>query len=129
MINNEQNNEQNNDKKINILKDFEKITKERKIKTVIKRNGKKEEFVVEHIFQRMLLLKTGFSDHISVELIVGKILKGIYDGIETCKIDSLAAETCAYLSQQDPEYSMFATRIAVENLHKTINKDFAANLQ
>ena len=49
-------------------------------------------------------------------------MPGFYNGITTAQIDTLAAETCAYMSQKHPDFSTLAARIAVSNLHKTHGK-------
>ena len=38
--------------------------------------------------------------------------------MKTSELDSLAAETAAYLTTEHPDYSILAARIAVSNLHK-----------
>lgn len=40
-------------------------------------------------------------------------------------LDNLAAETCAYMNLVHPQYSIFAARIAVNNLHKETSESFA----
>ena len=60
----------------------------------------------------------------NLELIAGKVMSGIYDGIPTEELDNLAAETCAYLNIVHPDYSILAARISVSNLHKTTKSDF-----
>ena len=47
-----------------------------------------------------------------------KVIEGFYNGITTSEIDTLAAETCAYMSQKHHDFSTLAARIAVSNLHK-----------
>ena len=49
-------------------------------------------------------------------------MPGFYNGITTAQIDTLAAETCAYMSQKHPDFSTLAARIAVSNLHKIHGK-------
>lgn len=46
-------------------------------------------------------------------------------GITTVMLDNLAAETCAYMNLVHPQYSIFAARIAVNNLHKETSESFA----
>lgn len=54
-----------------------------------------------------------------------KVLDGFHSGITTAQIDELAAETCAYMSQKHPDFSILAARIAVSNLHKNTSDSFA----
>lgn len=44
--------------------------------------------------------------------------------MKTSEIDTLAAETCAYMSQKHPDFSILAARIAVSNLHKNTSESF-----
>ena len=53
-----------------------------------------------------------------------KVIEGFYNGIPTAEIDKLAAETCAYMSQKHPDFSVLAARIAVSNLHKSTCSSF-----
>lgn len=56
-------------------------------------------------------------------------MPGFYNGITTAQIDTLAAETCAYMSQKHPDFSTLAARIAVSNLHKTHGKGGREDVQ
>ena len=51
-----------------------------------------------------------------------KVVEGFYNGISTAEVDTLAAETCAYMSQKHPDFSTLAARIAVSNLHKCLGR-------
>merc|ERR1712110_1157769 len=53
-----------------------------------------------------------------------KVIEGFYNSIPTSEIDKLAAETCAYMSQKHPDFSVLAARIAVSNLHKSTSSSF-----
>merc|ERR1719420_953243 len=54
-----------------------------------------------------------------------KVIEGFYNGITTSEIDTLAAETCAYMSQKHHDFSVLAARIAVSNLHKGTSNSFS----
>lgn len=45
-------------------------------------------------------------------------------GIKTSELDTLSAETCAYMSLVHPDYSKLASRIEISNLHKETEDDF-----
>jgi len=45
------------------------------------------------------------------------------------EIDTLAAETCAYMSQKHPDFSTLAARIAVSNLHKSTSDSFSETVR
>merc|ERR1712050_207134 len=57
--------------------------------------------------------------------ITQKVIEGFHRGISTAEIDTLAAETCAYMSQKHPDFSILAARIAVSNLHKNTSDSFS----
>merc|ERR1719409_1285710 len=54
-----------------------------------------------------------------------KVVEGFYNGISSSEIDTLAAETCAYMSQKHHDFSTLAARIAVSNLHKNTSESFS----
>mmetsp|Transcript_7017 Transcript_7017/g.15374 ORF Transcript_7017/g.15374 Transcript_7017/m.15374 type:complete len:830 (+) Transcript_7017:114-2603(+) len=92
---------------------------------VVKRDGRKEQVKFDKISERIGALCYGLNakwvDHIPI---TKKVIEGFYDGIKTAEIDVLAAETCAYMSQRHPDYSILAARIAVSNLHKSTSDSF-----
>ena len=45
-------------------------------------------------------------------------------GIKTSELDTLSAETCAYMSLVHPDYSKLASRIEISNLHKQTEDDY-----
>ncbi len=97
---------------------------------VITRSGEKEPVKFDKITQRIDQLCFG-PDLKSVDstLITKKVIEGIYDGITTKELDQLAAETAAYLSTMNPDYSTLAGRIAVSNLHKETRGCFSENIK
>jgi ribonucleotide reductase alpha subunit len=54
-----------------------------------------------------------------------KVIDQLYDKIETTKIDELAAEQCAALSTQHPDYGVLASRIVVSNHQKSTDPSFS----
>jgi len=86
---------------------------------VIKRSGDQQLVQYEKISERIKKLSAGLNeDYIDSQSIAQKVIVGLHNGISTAELDVLAAETCAYLSQKHPDYSVLAARIAVSNLHK-----------
>ncbi|CAE7765897.1 RNR1, partial [Symbiodinium sp. CCMP2456] len=80
----------------------------------------------DNITKRIQALCDGLdSDFIDPVRITMKVLDGFHSGITTAQIDELAAETCAYMSQKHPDFSILAARIAVSNLHKNTSDSFA----
>ena len=47
-----------------------------------------------------------------------KVVLGIYSGVTVSELDTLAAETAAYMSTEHPDYTKLAARISISNLHK-----------
>ena len=54
-----------------------------------------------------------------------KVIAGVYSGVTTVELDTLAAETAASLTTKHPDYAILAARIAVSNLHKETKKVFS----
>ena len=92
---------------------------------VTKRNGNKEKLDPVMIKERLNSLMTGLNkEFVELDIVVGKVMQGIYDGVTTEVLDNLSAETCAYMNIVHPDYSKLAARIAVSNLHKKTLSDF-----
>lgn len=97
---------------------------------VIKRNGKKEPVQFDKITARISRLCYGLnSDFVDSIEVAKKVISGVYDGVTTTELDTLAAETAAYLTTAHPDYATLAARIAVSNLHKVTEKTFSVNSQ
>ena len=97
---------------------------------VKKRDGSLEEMRYDKITKRIQYfcgdLDTNFID---ATLITLKVTQGIYDGITTNELDTLAAETAASLVTTHPDYAKLAGRLAVSNLHKTTPKKFSQSIK
>jgi len=92
---------------------------------VIKRDGQKQEVKFDSITSRVRRLCNGLDPNfVDPVPITQKVIEGFYAGISTSEIDTLAAETCAYMSQKHPDFSTLAARIAVSNLHKNTSDSF-----
>ena len=63
-------------------------------------------------------------EHIEPLLVAQKVIQGVYDGVSTTELDTLAAETSAYMSTINPNYEKLAARLAVSNLHKETKTNF-----
>lgn len=61
---------------------------------------------------------------INYDVVVSKVLSGIYNGVTTAELDNLVAETCAYMNIVHPDYSKLAARVAISNLHKKTSASF-----
>ena len=54
-----------------------------------------------------------------------KVINGVYSGVTTSELDTLAAETAASMTTKHPDYGVLAARVAVSNLHKETEKCFS----
>ena len=99
-------------------------------KFVVKRDGTKAEIKAVRIKERLQgLTKDLNMDFINLDVITEKVFKGIYSGIKTSELDTLSAETCAYMSLVHPDYSKLASRIEISNLHKETDDDYLKVLE
>lgn len=96
---------------------------------VLKRDGRLETLRLDKITSRIKKqtydLDTEFIDAMEVAT---KVVAGIYDGISTQELDTLAAETAAGLTYVHPDYGILAARIAITRLHKTTAKSFSETI-
>lgn len=92
---------------------------------VIKRDGRKEKVLFDKITARVSKLAFGLSDHVEPVLITQAVIAGVYPGVTTVELDTLAAETAASFTIKHPDYAILAARIAVSNLHKQTKKTFS----
>jgi len=97
---------------------------------IVKRDGRKEEVKFDNITKRIRALCEGLdAKYIDPVPITQKVIEGFFNGISTQEIDTLAAETCAYMSQKHPDFSILAARIAVSNVHKSTSDSFSATVK
>jgi ribonucleoside-diphosphate reductase alpha subunit len=92
---------------------------------VLKRNGERQKVDPASIKERLKTLMSGLNDiYVNLDIVVAKVVQGIYDGVTTEILDNLSAETCAYMNIVHPDYSKLAARIVISNLHKKTNPNF-----
>jgi len=97
---------------------------------VIKRDGRRESVRFDKITLRIENLCYGLdSVYIHPIEVAKKVIDGLYDGVTTTELDSLAAEVCASLTVKHPEYAILAARIAISNLHKTTSQSFSNTMK
>jgi ribonucleoside-diphosphate reductase alpha subunit len=93
---------------------------------IVKRDGQKQEVKFDNITRRISGVADGLDPkYVDPVAITQKVIEGFYSGITTSEIDTLAAETCAYMSQRHPDFSTLAARIGVSNLHKNTSESFS----
>lgn len=96
---------------------------------VLKRDGRKEEIQFDKITKRIKNLCEGLDmDFVDPVEITMKVNQGVFSGVSTAELDELAAQTCAYMSTNHPDYSILAARISLSNLYKETESDFGVLL-
>ena len=89
---------------------------------VIKRNGKKQELLFDNITRRNQKLAKDLNiDTTSLSL---SVIQGLKSGMTTREIDYLSCENAIYKSTYEPNYAILASRISINDLHKTTPKTF-----
>jgi ribonucleoside-diphosphate reductase subunit M1 len=97
---------------------------------VLKRNGRQETVMFDKITSRISKLCYQLNpDFVDPAAITMKVISGVYTGVTTSELDTLAAETAASMTTCHPDYAILAARIAVSNLHKETKKCFSAVMQ
>merc|ERR1719198_2171682 len=97
---------------------------------VVKRSGEQQEVKFDSITERIRSLCAGLDPKfVDAVKITQKVAEGFYSGISTSEIDTLAAETCAYMSQRHHDFSTLAARIVVSNLHKNTSDSFTETMR
>ena len=91
---------------------------------VIKRNGELEDLTFDKILNRIRKLGQDAGIRINYQSLVMKVVDQLYDKIPTSKIDELAAEQCAVMSTNHPDYATLAGRIVVSNHQKNTDPLF-----
>lgn len=94
---------------------------------VVKRDGRGEECHFDKITSRIKKLCFGDMNmkYVSPYAITLKVIQGMYSGITTVELDTLAAEIAASMTTKHVDYGRLAARIAISNLHKETKKKFS----
>lgn len=92
---------------------------------VVKRDGSLEDLSFDKILRRIRKLGQEAKIQINYQSLVMKVIDQLYDTIPTSKIDELAAEQCAVLSTNHPDYAALAGRIVVSNHQKNTEPLFS----
>jgi len=91
---------------------------------VTKRNGELQEVSFDKILERVKKLGQEANIKINYSSLVMKVIDQLYENIPTGKIDELAAEQCASMSTNHPDYGTLAGRIIVSNHQKNTEPSF-----
>jgi ribonucleoside-diphosphate reductase alpha chain len=92
---------------------------------VTKRDGELQEVAFDKILERVKKLGQEAGIHINFSSLVMKVIDQLYDTIPTAKIDELAAEQCASLSTNHPDYATLSARIIISNHQKNTDPIFS----
>jgi ribonucleoside-diphosphate reductase alpha chain len=95
---------------------------------VVKRDGRKETVKFDKITARISKLCYGLNPIIDPMKIAMKVIEGVFDGVTTSQLDTLAAEIAATNTTTHPDYALLASRIAIGNLHKNTKKSFSQTI-
>lgn len=97
---------------------------------VIKRNGRRQPVKFDKITARIQKLCYGLDrEHVDPTLVAFKVIEGLYDGVTTSELDTLAAEVSATMTTRHPDYALLAARIAISNLQKNTLKSFSETIE
>lgn len=97
---------------------------------VVNRKGEDEPVSFDQILHRIQKLCYGLHPIVDPPRVTKNVINGMYSGIPTSQLDELAAQTCAYMAANHPDFSKLAARIIIDNLHKNTfdNIESVANL-
>lgn len=117
---------------VNVNDEFENVHLEKKKnieqRFVIKRKGSIEVFNDTKIKERIESLSEDLV--IDIDLILGKLVSQLRkQNQKTSEIDELAAEICAALCLEHPDYTKLAGRILISNLHKETPATFSESME
>ena len=94
---------------------------------VVKRNGEREEVSFDKCYKRIQKLSKDLK--INPAEVSKLIITQIFDGVETSKLDELAAEICAAKTTIHPDYGKLASRIIISNHHKNTSPSYSEVIQ
>ena len=99
---------------------------------VKKRDGSKEPVSFDKVLNRLRNLSSEARFvkklKLNISLITQKVCSRIYDGVSTSELDELAAQICASLSTENPDYGILASRIVVSNHQKNTSPSFSETI-
>jgi len=98
---------------------------------VVKRDGSKEEVSFGKCQNRIMKLSNMKPELANVNVIemTQQLIIRISDGINTTKLDELAASICASKETIHPDYGTLASRIIISNHHKNTSPSFSEAIQ
>jgi ribonucleoside-diphosphate reductase alpha chain len=106
-------NQQRQEEKKQVLKKIEKHAL-----SVVKSDGRIEEFLPEKLKRTIQFVAKGYENDISIDAIVEQTQAELYDNIPTHEIARALVLATRSLIEQDPAYSKVASRLLLRNIYK-----------
>ena len=94
---------------------------------VIKRNGEREEVSFDKVLRRVKTLSNNLN--INATQLAQDVCGQIYPDVKTSELDELAAQICASLSTENPDYGVLASHIAISNHQKNTSPSFSEKMK
>lgn len=98
---------------------------------VVKRNGSRQTIDISKITSKVKFLISYIYPLTKVDLqfLTEQVESGLHDGISTREIDVFTARKCMELASTEPEYSILASRILINNHHKNTLTGFKDKME
>lgn len=100
---------------------------------VIKRDGERQDISFDKILKRLTRLVDGTSIgqpklDLNPSTLSQRVIQELIPGIETTKLDQIAANIAAYGASENIEMTTLAARILISDLHKRTNSSFVETM-
>jgi ribonucleoside-diphosphate reductase alpha chain len=86
---------------------------------VKKRSGRVEPVDLDKVVKAIARCCHGL-EHVDALRVATRTISGLYDGVSTREIDSLAIQTAAALTAEEPEYAQLAARLLAASIDKEV---------
>jgi ribonucleotide reductase alpha subunit len=94
---------------------------------VQKRDGSFEDVSFDKVLKRIQLQSKDLGG-VDAHSITQRVCTRIYDGVRTTELDELAAQMCASLVTEHPDYGVLASRLIVSNHQKNTSPSFSETI-
>lgn len=99
-------------------------------KRSIAKAGRREPFQCEKVSARLTRLADGLNiTEANCQHLATNVMESAQTGMSSTAVDTLIAETCAYNSQNHPDFSLLGARVLVSQLHKTTDASWLHTTQ
>jgi ribonucleoside-diphosphate reductase alpha chain len=89
--------------------------------TVVKRDGSREPYDVNHIYRALEKASRGLDDQIAkVVQIATEVQLTLFDGITTLQLDELLIQTALQNVKDDPDFGTIAARLLLKTIYKNV---------